>query len=170
MTDRITCGDGRYVRDDDGVWRYADSGVEVPGARDMTISDHNLEVRGDEVLVPRALAEREPELAWCLDSGKRHAWDAEGIIRVPLAEWDRHAAEPLGMWAPELAEDPQTRELALAEREYRHERARLEAALEQAKRRRDEAIRRAAEDGMSYRAIAHALGLSHQRVAQIITG
>lgn len=164
----ITTGGGRYRRDPDGTWRYADSGVEVPGAEDMTISSlYNLEIRRGEVLVPRELAEREDELAWCLEAGDDGR--LPGVIRVPVAEWDRRAAEPLGMWAPELADDPQVRELALAESEYRHERARLDAELRAAQRRRDERFRRAAQAGMSYRQIAAATGLAHQRIAQIVS-
>ena len=39
-------------------------------------------------------------------------------------------------------------------------------ALETARRERDEAIRRAAKDGMTTRAISEATGLSHQRTGQ----
>ena len=78
------------------------------------------------------------------------------------------AAKPHPDDCRELAPDEQTRRLAEAERDYRHERAQLEAELYAARERRDHAIREAAQAGMSYRQIAHATGLSHQRVAQIV--
>lgn len=169
MTTQITADEGRYVRDDDGTWRYADSGLEVPGARDMSIDDYGFRVVNNrEVHVPRSMARERPELRWCLDVGVRVP-ERPGTIAVPVEEWDRRASEPLGMWAPELSPDARVRALAIAEREYRRARQRLEEELEEAKRRRDESVRLAAREGLSYRQIAAAIGLSHQRVAQIIT-
>lgn len=111
----ITSGEGRYIRDEAGVWRYADSGEPVPGAEDMTITNrYNLPVYGDDVIVPRSLALNEPDLAWCLewnevsavtryDYGRRRGMGRDpnipdDAICVPLAEWDRRASEVLGMW------------------------------------------------------------------------
>jgi len=39
-----------------------------------------------------------------------------------------------------------------------------------ARQARDKAIRAAVDDGMSYREVAAAIGLSHSRVAQIVGG
>lgn len=113
-----TAGDGRYTRGGDGVWRHADTGDPVVGAEDMTISSlYNLPVLGGSVIVPRSLAHNEPELAWCLaydstdgttlDRGRargrrRDPNIPDDAMRVPLAEWDARAREPIGMWAPEL--------------------------------------------------------------------
>jgi predicted DNA-binding transcriptional regulator AlpA len=111
---RTACN-GTYERHPDG-WRYA-WGEPVPGAEDMTISSlYNLPVVGRWVLVPRSLAANEPELSWCLDYPEPDEGERERLARmrandpaipadtmlVPLAEWDRRASEPIGMWAPEL--------------------------------------------------------------------
>lgn len=116
---RSACN-GTYRRHDDG-WRYP-WGNPVPGAEDMTISSlYNLPVygagHGRWVAVPPTLARNEPELAWCLDHPaadeemiarwrQRTPGDLEvGTLMVPLDEWDGHAREPIGMWAPELHPD-----------------------------------------------------------------
>lgn len=62
-----------------------------------------------------------------------------------------------------------TAELADAERVYREARTQLEADLGRAREARDDAIRQAVADGMSYRQVAAATELSHSRVAQIVT-
>lgn len=121
MSQSITCTspDGRrYIRNEDGIWRYADSFKPVPDARDMTISNlYNLPVRGSYVIVPASLAHNEPLLRWCLDASIGSAAEIDhsvargqgrdpGIPRdgmlVPLAEWDARAREVIGIWAPEI--------------------------------------------------------------------
>lgn len=113
MADILTCCEGTYERHPDG-WRYW-WGDPVLGAVDLTISNHyDLKVVGKVVLVPASLAHNEPDLAWVLDEAgavsqerldRMRALDpsiAIDVMAVPLAEWDRRAAEPIGMDAPEL--------------------------------------------------------------------
>lgn len=59
--------------------------------------------------------------------------------------------------------------LAVARREAGRHR-RTEARLAEVERSRDDAIRAAAVAGASRRAIAEAVGLSHQRVQQLVGG
>ena len=61
-------------------------------------------------------------------------------------------------------------DLADAQRRYEKQAAELGAALERARSERDAAFREAHDEGMTMRAIGEAVGMSHQRVAQIVWG
>lgn len=60
--------------------------------------------------------------------------------------------------------------LADAQARYEKEFTAHTAAIEKARAERDAVIRRAHRSGMTMRAIGDAVGMSHQRVAQIVWG
>lgn len=98
-----------YVRDRRGTWRYRATGLAVPGARDLTLRAlHRFPSRRGQVLVPVEAVRSDAELAWCM------AWAhtlttmlcggrSVTVVRVPVAEWERRADIPIGLWAPELS-------------------------------------------------------------------
>lgn len=96
-----SCGQGRYFRDEDGVWRYGPGGRAVFGAQDMTWTNlfdfpRGVTEKGEVVHVARGLAMDNKSLSWCLK------WDEGGpTIDVPVDEWEAHD-EIIGIWAPEL--------------------------------------------------------------------
>lgn len=97
----LTCDNGRFFRDDRGVWRYGPDGTPVPGGRDMTLSNFfNFEQveteAGPMVRMPRGLVLENYLLEFCKE------WDGGGpLIDVPLSSWTEHD-RVIGVWAPEL--------------------------------------------------------------------
>lgn len=182
---QMTAHAGRYSRIA-GTWVYTDSLLRVPGAKDMTLSNHyNLRCVGGYVLVPRHLARNEPELAWCLDHADQESTEARvprirgndpsvspDTVMVAIEEWDaRSNAEPIGMWAPELTPGDsvlarQTRQVALAERDLRV----AESGRDAARARRDGVIAARLADGWTHAQLAEATGLTRGRIGQIATG
>lgn len=196
---KMTAYNNKYYRDTDGIWRYTEDDLPVPGAEDMTLSNYyNLRViaYADEpyVQIPKSLAHNEPELAWCLDyqQAKEELKDnsahntlpnvttmvvsdeaareikARQPIEIPARIWDKRSAEePLGMWAPELA-DPSTIEFKLA---YATTKAMRAAAAERdATKRRNAAIRGALHNGATQPQIAAITGLSQAQISKIKGG
>lgn len=96
-----SCGNGRFFRDEKGVWRYGPGGRAVFGAQDMTWTNYfdfprSNTTRGEVVHVSRGLAMENKALSWCMD------FDQGGpTIEVPVREWERHD-QIIGVWAPEL--------------------------------------------------------------------
>lgn len=105
---------GLVWRDGNGVWRHTDTGLPVPGSRDMTLSwlYGDLVVAGGHVLVPDQLVRENADMAWVRQAAVRFVHDeldaehARGGPRtpgwtdvwlVPLDEWDRRNREVLGM-------------------------------------------------------------------------
>lgn len=162
----------RYLRESDGTWRYAESGLEVPGARDATLSDRfnpKFVVAGERVervvVAAQALAEAPELLGWCLEVGVRIT-DREGElveVIVPVESWEERDRVPGALVAPEHSSDEAERALAIAEREYRE----AELALERAAEWRAKVLRRHAGDmrRQDARAIT---GLSVGRIQQLI--
>lgn len=103
--------DGQYVRDQDGVWRYRESLIAVPGAKD-----------------------------W---------YDTDGQSRID---------------APELDLDPRVRSVAEAEAAYRHVRSLAFEEAEAVRRARNDAVRAALDDGVTYARVAQLTGLSRGRI------
>jgi DNA-directed RNA polymerase sigma subunit (sigma70/sigma32) len=62
------------------------------------------------------------------------------------------------------------KEVARAQDRFEKQVAELTEELDRARGARDAAFRKAHEEGMTMRAIGEAVGMSHQRVAQIIWG
>lgn len=98
-----------YVRDRRGTWRYAATGRAVPGARDLTLRAlYRFPTHHGHVLVPVDLIRSEPALAWCLGwkgslTTRLTGGHSVTVVPIPVAEWERRADVPFGVWAPELA-------------------------------------------------------------------
>jgi hypothetical protein len=98
-----------YVLDHRHHWRYAATGLRVPGARHRTLDRLWDFGRYDPVLVPQQTAAQAAELRWCAAVGE---WDEVRLAgctvpawRVDVDDWDDRARYSLGMDAPELAAD-----------------------------------------------------------------
>jgi hypothetical protein len=166
-------GEQQYVREHDGTWRYADSWVEVPGARDATLTEHfepkfivsgNSEV--ERVVVAASDIAANPDLlAWCIHAGT-HITDSEGELAeviVPVEEWEEHDRIPGAIIAPEHSENEAHRELAEAEREVRE----ADRAQQIAANNRAEVLRRYADE-MTRQEARAITGLSVGRIQQLI--
>jgi len=166
-----------YVRDPEGTWRYADSWVKVPGARDMTLTERFLPKfvissakeepgRIERVVVSGQDLENHPELlGWAAQLGFPVHGPAEEVfeVMVPWEVWQDHDRIPGEMYAPELHGSDAERELAEAEREYREADRNLEAAAA----KRAEVLRRHSEDMTRQQARA-ITDLSVGRIQQLI--
>jgi predicted DNA-binding transcriptional regulator AlpA len=96
----LSAFDDTYQRDDEGIWRYTITGQPVPGARDLTLANlYRFPVENNRIQVPAHLAATDPALSWCLNP---HRSSDDGPLTVTVKEWDRRAAQPLGIDAPEL--------------------------------------------------------------------
>ena len=104
-------GNGAYLRDGDGEWRYADSLSRVPGAHDLLLRDRFSPERtlpwGPHgwAFLPRPQALTDPDLRWVPDgqaAGRPRSEAHPGKLGVPWPEWEEHAGTVVGMDAPEL--------------------------------------------------------------------
>ena len=176
MIEAATVGDTTYVREDDGTWRYADTWIKVPGARDRTLSEHFrpklvISGLGDDALVERVVVAGKDVTAnprllqWCLDAGTPVRDENGKLIEVlvPYEVWQKRDRIPGEIAAPENSQDPVERELAVAEREHRE----AEHTLEQAAAKRAALLRQHA--GTMTREQARSItGLSVGRIQQLI--
>ena len=106
MSEEQSCGNGRFIRDPRGVWRYGEDGQPVSGAQDMTLTNFfNFPVEqrpaGAVVLVSRGIALENESLAFCLE---HDPGPGTTTIPVPLEVWQRHD-RVIGIWAPELKDE-----------------------------------------------------------------
>jgi hypothetical protein len=159
-------------RGEDGLWRYTDTQVLVPGAADVPLSAtvDVLEVShpGESPLaglVSQEEVERNSELEWVPQVGRRLQPEDGGpaVYEVEWARWQEHASKPVGVRAPEVDDHGLRRLLALEERELRFARRRLELITEQ----RTRVVMIASALGMTRREISELLGLSAGRVQQV---
>ena len=160
-------------RDDRGVWRYAGTNVEVPGARDVTLAE---QVRPREVArsgespeaVLLSLSEivADARLNWALQAGTRlqGSGTQDDVFVVPWSVWQEHADEAVGAHLPERDARGVMRGVARVERELRLARHRQEVAA----RERLLMLLFASELGATRRATAALLGVSPTRVQQLI--
>jgi hypothetical protein len=170
-------GDSDYVRDPEGTWRYAESWIKVPGARDMTLTERfrpkfviantsdgaeveRVIVSGDDV------AEHPDLLGWCLGAGAplRNPETDELIeVLVPFSTWAERDRIPHEIVAPENSDNQAERAVALAERRYRE----AEHALDMAADFRAAVLREHSSEMTREQARA-ITGLSVGRIQQLI--
>jgi hypothetical protein len=155
----------------DGSWRYADSGIEIPGAVTRTVGEIvDIKVIAERsgtpvaVLVGRSEIDRLPGLSWIPEQGKLLRTEPEEEFEVPWPAWEEHSNEPIGVRAPEWDSTGLDRVLAIQEREVRL--ARHAAELRKADRARMVAI--ATGLGKTRREISEVVSLTPVRVAQIV--
>lgn len=168
-------GDREYVRDaaPDGLWRYAASGIPVPGARDLSAEERfkprrALDAEGlpaEYIIDVRRLETTVEELGWLHDLGSV-VTDRDGHVTAVLVApetWSEHRGRLFGLTAPEIDGSPAARELAEAER-----RARIATAV--ANRATVERNRLLLEhaQALTRREAAAIAGLSATRVQQIL--
>jgi hypothetical protein len=126
-----------YERGRDGIWRYANSPIKVPGARDLTLTEHfepkvvMANGRVERVVVAGDDISREPDLLrWVLEVGTAIKGPAGNIeeVFVPISDWEARNRIPHAMVAPEHSDNPAERDLAKAERRVREAEHQLEVA------------------------------------------
>ena len=162
----------QVVRDPDGVWRYAETWIPVPGARDVTLTERFdpkfvISKDGDieRVVVDGASVRTHPDLLdWCLIEGTPIREGDEILeVFVPYALWEDRERVPNELISPEHEGTVAERELAAAERRFREAERRLDAAAEA----RAEVLRRYSEE-MTRQEAREITGLSVGRIQQLI--
>jgi hypothetical protein len=168
-------GDREYVRDadPDGLWRYAGSGIPVPGARDLTAEGRfkprralDAEGRPSEYIIDvQRLDTTVEELGWLHDIGSV-VTDRDGHVTAVIVtpeDWGEHRSRLFGLTAPEIDGSPAARELAEAERRARITTAVADRAMAERNRLLLEHAR-----ALTRREAAAIAGLSAARVQQIL--
>lgn len=169
----VTIGDVQYIRDHKAIWRYGETWIPVPGARDLTLTEHfePKQVISSDGTIERVIVSGEsiresPELLeWCVDAGDpRHDSDGNLIeVFVPHSTWKERDRVPGKLVAPEHSAKEAERALANAERVYRE----ADQARDDASEARAEVLRKYSERITRER--AHAItGLSVGRIQQLI--
>jgi hypothetical protein len=160
-----------YERGGDGVWRYANTPVEVPGAKDRTLADvvrpRQIGRLGDApeaILVSLTEVKENPRLRWVLDHGTQIRLDDEEQFWVQWALWQEHADDPVAITAPERDGDDLERHLAEVERRIRFTRRGLDLLTSQ----RLKSIVAASLLGMTRRGVGETVGVSTGRVQQLV--
>lgn len=162
----------QVVRDPDGVWRYMESWIKVPGARDVTLSERfkpKVVIAHDggieRYVVDGASVQAHPDLlGWCIDAGTPIREEGQLIeVLVPADLWEERDRVPNELISPEHEGTEAEREVAAAERQYRE----AEQILERAAEERAEALRRHAEN-MTRAKARELTGLSVGRIQQLI--
>jgi hypothetical protein len=162
-----------YVRDQEGVWRYEDSWIPVPGARDLTLTERfqpqrvvNAQGEIERMIISGDSIHASPDLLrWCLEEGT----SIEGPdgnpkeVFVPYAKWEERDRVPGALVAPEHSDEEPKRSLAEVERRYREADQNLNDVAEE----RAEVLRRYAGQ-MTREEARQITGLSVGRIQQLI--
>jgi hypothetical protein len=161
-----------FIRSPDGVWRYADNWIPVPGARDVTLTDRfqpkqvvNAEGEVERVIVDGHSIAAHPELLdWCLSDGTPIEDEGELIeVLVPYNKWEARDRIPNELIVPEIEGSVAEQQVAAAERKYRE----AERTIERAADYRAEVLRRHAPE-MTRQEARAITGLSVGRIQQLI--
>lgn len=163
-----------FIKDVVGDWRYADSWILVPGARDVTLTERfhpkrivNAAQEVERVVVSGDDIAAAPELLdWCIAEGTPITEEGELIeVLVPYELWQARDRIPGQLISPEHHGSEAERQVAAAEREFRE----AEQQLDKAASDRAEVLRR--HDGEMTRQEARAItDLSVGRIQQLIRG
>jgi hypothetical protein len=158
------------VLDEEGTWQYEGTGVPAVGARNISLGevvDPLMIGRSgrepEAVLLPLSAIIDNERLNWVLQAGTKLDGDAEPMFKVSWPVWQEHAAQPVDAWLPERDADGVARALALAEREFRL----VKEKLDTAGLVRHRLVVLAGRLGQSRRRVAETLGLSTGRVQQL---
>jgi hypothetical protein len=163
----------QYLRDREGTWRYADTWIPVPGARDLTLTERfqpqrvvNAQGEVERLIVSGESIRASPALLdWCLEVGTpMEGPDGElNEVFVPHAKWEERDRVPGALVAPEHSDEEPKRALAEVERRYREADQKLTEVAEE----RADVLRRYA--GRMTREEARKItGLSVGRIQQLI--
>ena len=159
-----------YTRGAEGQWFYGDTGVAVPGSRDLQLRDvyepSSVSGRarsGDEFVMIAAADVACPELTWVSREGTPVEIAGRRHYLVAGLAWAQHGDAVCGVSAPELHGSPEERLVARAERDFRL--AQHEAEL--AATRRARAFEIAAARGITRRRLAALVNLSPTRIQQL---
>lgn len=162
-----------YLRDHSGTWRYADSWIPVPGARDLTLTERfqpqrvvNAQGDVERMIVPGDSIKAAPELlGWCLEEGTAiEGPDGElKEVFVPYAKWEARDRVPGALVAAEHSDQEAKRVLAEVERRYREADQNLAEVAEE----RADVLRRYAGQ-MTRQEAREITGLSVGRIQQLI--
>lgn len=162
-----------YKRDHDGVWRYSNTWIPVPGARDLTLTEHfepkvimSAKNEIERVVVSGESIRESPELlGWCAEVGTSMTGSDGELdeVFVPYAKWQERDRVPGALVAPEHSPKEAERAVAEAERKYRE----ADQALEVAAEARADILRRYA-DRMTRQEARKITGLSVGRIQQLI--
>jgi hypothetical protein len=151
-------------------WEYAESGIAAVGARDITLGEAtNPLLLGRPGEEPEAVVLRLTEiiedsrLNWVLQNSTQLEGGDEPRFEVSWAVWQEHAGEPIAAWLPECDATGIDRLLAIAERDVRFAKQKLDAAGAA----RQRLVVLASRLGRSRREVGETLGLSTGRVQQL---
>jgi hypothetical protein len=166
-------GKREVVRDPAGIWRYVETWIPVPGARDVTLTERfspKFVINGDReverVVVEGAAIAAAPELlGWCLEEGTvLRDGGSVAEVHVPYELWKQRDQILNELFSPEHEGDVAEQEVAAAERRFRETERRFELAAKE----RAAMLRRHA-DGMTRQKAREITGLSVGRVQQLIS-
>ena len=131
----------------------------------MVLQLHSLpDVASPEAVVVSESAVVDPRCYWISDVSVLFGTGAEKRYEVPWAVWQEHAAEAIGIKAPEAEGRGLSRMLAASERRIRFARWELEKQTQQ----RARLVAIAVALGMTRREISAVLGVSAGRVQQLV--
>ena len=141
----------KFARDADDVWRYADSWIPVPGARDVTLTERfqpklivNSAQEIERVIVSAEDIAAAPDLLdWCVIEGTPIR-DEDKLIEVlvPYELWQARDRIPGLLFSPEHHGTEAEQRVALAERKFRE----AEQGLDRAAEYRAEVLRRHSDE------------------------
>jgi hypothetical protein len=153
-----------------GTWQYDGTSIPAVGARDISLGEvvdplwiGRSGREPEAVLLPLSVIIEDERLNWVLQAGTKLDGDAEPMFKVSWPVWQEHAAQPVDAWLPERDAAGIARALALAEREFRFAKQKLDTVG----LIRYRLVVLASRLGHSRRKVAETLGLSTGRVQQL---
>jgi hypothetical protein len=156
--------------DEEGVWRYVETGVPAVGAEAVTLAEvadplivARAGKRPEAVLFPLSAIRADARLNWVMQAGAELTHGEELRFEVPWAVWQEHADQPVEARLPEYDGEGIDRALAVAEREFRLAKQTLDVAALV----RQRTVVLAGLVGRSRRRVGKTLDMSAGRVQQL---